>query len=262
MYYAHLIYANRHTSRRVAMLIEARLLAGFTSLEICKECETIPQTIDFYEKIFFNVCDRLHASDWILNHVLTPAIMEPPLAQVSEGVDLVKQYQRPQVGEPFYDATLKYFAYFGGKVMCNFMIHGARRSIQPHSEEDLLDYLEEEFKHKLYRRTVSSLQTFEINKFNVTELFANFTSIMSIRLNSDSQESQKTAINQNMSRMLKDMPWAVGDKGAENFAGTGVESFDNSSVELRTKDLMELSAGSTDESVRHLLEIKMPPATQ
>jgi hypothetical protein len=54
-------------------VVKARLLAGQTDEEIAQEAALRPQAIEYYEKIFFNVRDRLDCLDWIERAVLGPA---------------------------------------------------------------------------------------------------------------------------------------------------------------------------------------------
>jgi len=257
LHYAHQIYMNRDLMPETGFVIESRLLAGYSSKEIAKRFGTIPEVIDWYERLFFNVRDRMECTDWLLTRVLTPALCAVPVAYAESPMNPSNQFSIP-----YYDATLKYFSFFGGKVMCEFMLHGDRIGVQPSGYDNLLSYMEEDFKHKYYRRALAAVQTFEINKYNVTEIFSTFTAIMSLRAASDDLEKAQSGFHKNVSQMLLDMPWAVGDTGADNFAETSVAAYDESSAELRASELLELTGGATDEALKHLQSLKFPPSME
>jgi hypothetical protein len=60
---AHFLYVSRDGLSRC--ILEAWLLTGLSSDEIAGEFAMDPSAIDYFEKLFFNVRDRLDCSDWI-----------------------------------------------------------------------------------------------------------------------------------------------------------------------------------------------------
>jgi hypothetical protein len=60
---AHFLYVSRDRLSRD--ILEAWLLTGLSSDEIADEFAMDPSAIDYFEKLFFNVRDRLDCSDWI-----------------------------------------------------------------------------------------------------------------------------------------------------------------------------------------------------
>lgn len=251
LFYAHQIYANRDLRPEVAFVIEARLLAGFSSREIGSRCGTLESTIDWYEKIFFNVRDRITCYDWVLNSIIVPSISAVPSIQAKNAV--TKKY--PSFSLPFYDSTLKYFAYFGGKVLCEFMLHGDKIGVQPNSYDELLDYMEDDFKHKFYRRAVAAVQSFDVTWSNVSEVFNTFTNIMTIRAATDDAETASSSYHTNVGSMLHDLTWNVGDAGKKAFANSKVGDYDDSAVELRADELLRIAAGRSDDKLLDLKEL-------
>lgn len=63
---AHEIHRRQHAQR---LLIEAWLLAGADDELIALETGTGPAVLEAYEQLFFNVRDRLRASDYVLNAI-------------------------------------------------------------------------------------------------------------------------------------------------------------------------------------------------
>ena len=249
MVYAHNLYLMRDIKPAAGFVVESRILARMTNEEISKALGTVPETIEWYEKLFFNVRDRLTCHDWILHNILTPALAGVPAAYAED-----PGYSN-RFAIPYYDSTLKYFSYFGGPVMGEFMIHGARIGVMPHSHDDLLNYMEDEFKHKFFRRAIMASQTFEVNKYNVTELFGTFAGIMALRAATDDVEKAKSGVHQGIFSMLNDLPWGVGDVGAENIVGTLIEGYDTSASELRADELLLLGSGNPDDHIKEIQEL-------
>lgn len=45
--------------------VEARILARHDDATIARDCSLVPEVVHWFEALFFNVRDRLHARDWI-----------------------------------------------------------------------------------------------------------------------------------------------------------------------------------------------------
>lgn len=54
--------------------VQARILAGQTDDEIAARCRLTPSAVHWFEAVFFNVRDRLHARDWIVARVIGPGL--------------------------------------------------------------------------------------------------------------------------------------------------------------------------------------------
>ena len=93
LFYAYEIFTGPEDSIR--WMLESRLLAGQTDEEIAKNVGFIPEMIEWYEALFFNVRDRLENKDYIVSQVI-----------------------RPSMGTGLQNLTMemsaKFFGYFGG----------------------------------------------------------------------------------------------------------------------------------------------------
>lgn len=54
--------------------VQARILARQTDEEVAAQCELTPQTVHWFEAVFFCVRDRLDARDWIAARVIGPGL--------------------------------------------------------------------------------------------------------------------------------------------------------------------------------------------
>jgi hypothetical protein len=274
--YAYEMYEKRNEGDPLETLpvyfTEARLLAGQTPDEIAKENSMRPDAIRWYEALYFNVVDYLHQRDWITAKVLLPPIMEhllgfAPTQDVDTRGETVAQRHRrltsvAPVALPFNDASLKLFAYFGGPMMVNLMIHGVRSGQPLRSQEDLSRWLDENWALTVKRRSLQAAAQAEINKYNAMELITTHARIIEIEQSDDAQESRRTGIERHIKAMLDDLPWRSGppaSRGESDASGKKtIDDYPNTPGELRDDELDNI----TPEIEAELMQTMPPPRSQ
>lgn len=118
VYYAWQIYKRSDCDDR--WNIEARLLAGQDPAEIAQRQKCKPEVIFWFEKLFFNVSDKLNHRDYLVNRVLGPA--------VHRGIT-----------ERDFDLLLKLFALVGGPLVVDILMENNSRigsQLQSHKHAD------------------------------------------------------------------------------------------------------------------------------
>lgn len=260
LHYAFNIYEQMHGDEdpETAFMVESRILSNQPYAEIAEELGTIPEAIEWYEAIFFNVRDYLRCHDWIVRQVLTPAMMRGRRFRPSRGKSDDDDWAPPIV-EPFYDWTIKFYAYFGGPLALEFMLTGFRRDINVTTREGLSQYLDQQWASQIRRRSAQAAGVFKVNNFNITELFALHARIMEIERGADSDEQKQSAIDKHISALLKGMPWAAGAAGRESIANTPLEALDDAAAELRDDELLLVSAGEKPKSIEEVPMMQLPP---
>ena len=254
LYFAYLIHDRMFVEPEMRLMIEARLLADIDKNDIAHECKTIPETIEWYERLFFNVSDFLSHHDWVLKQVLLPAsdrFVEDNVENDNEEANF-KPKSSSEVVKPHFDMTLKFFSYYGGPMVCDLMISGFRRDKRVTSHEDLPEYFNEHFMSQLSRRSAQAAGQFEINKYNVTELFATHTRIIEIQRSAESADDRHSDIEKNVHAMLSELPWTVGAEGSRLYDGTTIGDLDNSAAEVNEEELMLLNDGKEVDSVKEI----------
>lgn len=230
-----------------ALLIEARLLARCDMKAIAHEARTIPEAIDWYEALFFNVSDGLTHRDWITTHVLLPAILRnkglrDDNADVATD-SMFSAFKNSEIAKPFLDASLKFFAYFGGPHLIDHMITGFQQGNILESQDHLAAWYDKHTKLNLRKRSSQASGQFEINKFNAMELFAVHTAIMQLETSQDNIDAQKTTTEHHIQAMLEDIPWSVGEDAERLGEGTILGKLDQGAAEVRDDDIQRLAAG-------------------
>jgi len=252
LYYAHSIFTNLHMDPEVKFMLEARLLADQPMEDIADCLKTLPETISWYEKLFFNVSPFLRHHDWIVKHVLLPSSDrfvehnddDDDAAPVPQGTPLVVR--------PHLDMTLKFFAYFGGPILCDFMISGFRRGNIVQNADEISSWLDEQWKVTLQRRSAQSVGVFEVNRYNVMELFATHARIIELQKGMESGEERRSSFTRHVSTMLSQLPWTVGRRGAEQYAGSAMGDLDSSAAEINDEELILMGSGEVPDSVQEV----------
>lgn len=251
LYFAYVMFDRMFTEPELRLMIEARLLSGLTYADIAEECKTIPETIQWYERLFFNVIEFLPNHDWIMKHVLLPSsdrFVQDDTADDDEEVAFAPKPSN-EVVRPHLDMTLKFFAYYGGPMVCDQMISGFRRDKRVTSHEDLPEYFHEQFMSQVTRRSAQSSGQFEINKYNVMELFATHTRIIEIQRSAESAEDRHNEFEKHVNAMLTELPWTVGLESKKLYEGSEIGKFDAGASELNEEELMLFGSGRKPESL-------------
>lgn len=256
LFFAYLLHDRTHLEPELRLMIEARLLADVDRDQIAHEAKTIPETVEWYEKLFFNVSPFLTHHDWIVKHVLLPS--SDRFIEDSSDDDSDEEFTpRPssEVVRPHLDMTLKFFAFFGGPLICDVMISGFRRDKRITSYEDIPEYFNEQFASQIMRRSAQASGQFEINKYNVMELFATHSRLIEIQRSIEGQEDRHNEFEKHINAMLSELPWTAGLDGKELFAESPIGVYDDGAAELNEEELMLYGSGKEPESVDGVAEL-------
>ena len=251
--YEHRVSGPHH---RTPLMMEMRILAGQDDDEISREVLCPPESVQWYEKAFFHVRDRLHAHDWVLEHVLMPAIMETmPYPNQARS--------RETLAEPFFDATLKCFAYFGGPFVLDFMLSGYSRLGHVPGRQAVDDWLDANLHQQVRRRSSMAAGMFTVNQDNVMELMNLHGKLQEVRQNAQEGDRNRTDTEANVAEVLNEFQISVGTAGREQSKGTVLAEYDESAVESRDDEVMDAAvtgrAPATIEELRGM-EFPDPPA--
>lgn len=246
LFYAFQMHDRRATDPEVALMTEGRLLAGMSSEDIAFNLKTFPAVIDWYERLYFNVRRRLQHHDWIVKSVLLPSYDQ--YTEYEENKKNKKKKVPPArvvrpVARPHLDMSLKFFAYFGGPLVCDIMISGFRRHQHVRNPEDLADYFNQQFALQLQRRSADAAVNFEINKFNVMELFATHTRLIEIHRSGKGADERKTEFEKNVNALMAELPWSTGRSGAQLYADQLIGKYDASAAEVSAEEAVEAGLG-------------------
>jgi hypothetical protein len=271
LYYAYEAYLRSIDEPTAVLLMEARLLAKCTFEEIADACDTIPDTVEWYEALFFNVRDKLDARDWITTRVLVPAmsrnfgLLDHPHHAHSDDDDDDSPISSPWddrvIARPFLDASLKMFAYFGGPLLCEFMIHGFQSGKIVSSGDNLSKFLDEHWALTIRARSAQAARTFTINKYNVLELFNTHSQILSLEKTDEALGMKQNAMESHISALIDNLPW-YGGEDSDPALPAVVGELDKLSAEVRDGELVSATLGQDTSILDNLSPLKLPPPTE
>lgn len=265
LFYAFEIHERSGDEPEGALTIQARLLARQSSQEIAALTGLLPEAVDWYEALFFNVRERIDQRDWITKQVLVPATMRN-LSVRDRGITLARtDGAETPFALPFYDVTLKLFAYFGGAVLLDFMLTGFKQRQRVTDERDVDGFLDSYLTSAVKRRAVMAAATFDVNQFNVMQLIELSARLMEIERNAELGSVAKTSIENHVLGMLNELPWLPGTSKTTPLTGRlspdAGKEFDGGAAELRDDELLAIASGvAPSGALQGLEKFELPEA--
>jgi hypothetical protein len=241
-----------------AFILEARILSADPPEKIAEHYSFGPRTIDYYEKLFFNVADRLAMRDWVTSQILIPALKRDKGTSNAPATVGTWQPQDHTVIDSQLDGSLKFFAYFAGPFVLERMVTGFEYSSRAQSPDEASNgWDEKHYTRGMKRRAAQATNHFEINKFNVMDVFMVVNQIITVEKAADAAEGAKTNYETHVKSLLDGLPWTVASRDAENVPRR-VAAYDDSTSELRDDELLMVSAGDTPGSLAGMEFVKIP----
>ena len=223
--------------------VEARLLADDNTENIARRVNTDVEIINVYERIFFNVNERLCNRGYLAHCVLGPAVHLG--FQASE-----------------YDLVWKLFALLGGPLAVDLMIDQSVGHARPDRASDLKYFVADVAQNDLRRVAMLALKTLRINNFNAMEIIDKFLKLVELERTGGAGGGVATeAVKQNVATMLVSLPFTVGRRLAHVDAPV-LDRYDGLSADLRYEEVMAISAGQDipAQDMLQLLAFPVPSA--
>jgi hypothetical protein len=174
-YDAHMLQYDPHRTTRD--ILQARLLTNEPLSKISQLMSIDETTIIYYEKLFFDVRDRLGCRDWIMK-----AVLRPGECLAANGVSIAADEQRAYV--------YRYVAFFGGTPALDAMIAEIGSVSLPDRQEDIAPWLEGALKQGLRTRAVAAAVLLEVDRTNVMT-FLKFALKLGAKTSTGSRQSER-----------------------------------------------------------------------
>jgi hypothetical protein len=235
-----------------ALCVEARLLARQDAETIARAVGTCAAAVQWYAALFFDVVPYLDHRDWVMAQVLLPALASrrpvplTPVAGPGALLPSAPPLREPPVAQPFLDGSLKYLAYFGGPLFVDLLLHGVPTGQPLASPGGLPAWLDQMQGLILRRRSLQASLQFDLNKYNVMQLFELHAKIIEVENSAEAGEARQTEVDRHVKAMIDSIPWAVGEGGRRVVAGTQLEEYDEGSVELRDDEVQAAAMNRLD----------------
>lgn len=237
LYHAHLFNVQRDHEWKYIM--EARLLSGETDELIAESFQVMPEVVDYYEKLFFNVRDRLSAKSWIIKTIIGPAFRREP---ESDGM----------ISSHMQHSALKLFAYFGGPAVLDVMLTGLEEGPIPLNPEKAMKWVDHAFETTIKTRAATAARNMRIDKWNVMQLLEIHQRFIQQTEMSDSAGGAGADYEDNVVAFLETVPLAMGKKASENKPQELLQ-YEHTAVEPTADQQYALATGHEPQ---HLLDRK------
>lgn len=252
LYFAWLAYqpssdGEGNTPLRYA--IEARLLGGETPDQIAKRLGCGEDTISWYEKVFFNVAEKLQHADYIMTCVISPS--------VHTGLS-------PQE----YDVLWKVFAYLYGPLVLDAFLQGVPNRHKAETPEEVDIKMSGDIQSALRRKAAIAARTYTLNNFTQEGLMNIYARFLELEKAADAGAAKDTFLS-TVNVVLGAMPFADGEGAIrpDQIAGDRkllkvdhplLEHYDSSGAELRTDELLAVTSGRELPNRADLEDMKFP----
>lgn len=222
--------------------LEARILARQADEAIAKSLSIHdPATVQWYEQLFFNVRDRLDSVDYISKQIIGPLI-----GQGLHNVDM--------------QLSAKFFGYFGGETVLEFMLHGVDRHISPpRSGSDIDAYADSVFGSMVRARSMVAAQAIQPDSMTVMPLLELHAKLIEEHNKNQLVTGRKSHLEDTVSALLCAVPWSIGQNREKMLADSPLGAFTGSAVEPRAADLLKISSGEPLDYLDDLKTKTLPP---
>ncbi len=253
----------RFRQRHLSVFIESRLLSGQPVEAIAKATGCTPGAVEWYEKCWFAVRDRLEQCDWVMNQIIVPTYMS--IYSRNDDDDRISPYHT--VAKPFVDAGIRLLSYRGGPEVCEYLIRGAALDPKtlPRTPAAARDFIYRQAVDTLGRRCALAAETVMLHADNVAEMFAAFARICEIQMKADAGtggSAEKSKLDAHMKRVMDTVPWYSQKATAEYLAATPSARYDEGAVEPRTSRLMLTADGVETDAGDMAIDLDMSKRPQ
>lgn len=243
IYYANQFYNHPDSGWRA--ILDARILAREPDDFIADEFDTIPEAIYWYEKLFFNVRDRLHSRSYIVKSVL--GIGQGAVTDAEGSITTEQQAM-----------AYKLFAYFGGPMVLDVLLFGCEGRSMPTKVDQAEEWLDESVKSAIRIKSAVTARFMSINKFSMLQLLEIQQRFMQFEKEARLAAGGAGADYQaNIERFFEQIPLAIGSAAKKGRTQASLY-FDETSAEPRAVEDLHLVRGEVPDSLRQKLEYVRP----
>ena len=127
--------------------------------------------------------------------------------------------------------------------MCEFMIGGFKRGMSVNTHDDISPWFNEQWQLTLQRRSTQAAGVFEVNRYNVIDLFSTHSRIIELQRTAESGDERRTVVESHIHAMLAELPWTVGKQARELYSDSMIGEYDEMAAELNSEELMCIGSG-------------------
>lgn len=246
LYEAQEVY---ESDRAVTWELEARLLANDTVEHISSRLHISPEAIDCYEKMFFNVRDRLTDKGYVA-HVIIGDLMHAGLT------------------ERQHDVLWKFYGYCGGPIVLDAVIDKSMGVVRPENEGDMPAYAADDVQRAILVKSMVAARTMPVNSYTQGIILELHQRYIELKQKAGSGSSDGDSLAASFRAVMENIPWTVGDeitlissRDPTNIVGRlppPLIEADKQAMELRAIELTDINLGTITEVPASRRDAKFP----
>lgn len=244
LFAAHLFH--HQPDKEWRWLLQARILSGENDEQVARRMSTLPSAVKWYERIFFNVRDRLDASDYITKQVIGK--MEERSTSAREG----------RLTDFHEQMSYKLFGYFGGPIILDIIFSGFTRVPMPDRADRTDQWMDSTMQSLVRRKATSAARHLEINKYNIMPLLD-----LNMRIIEAAKDSggSVTEYERNIQTVMDTIPWELSEARVKRMERTGEQvPFETTAIEPRADELLQLAVGKVPRKLLQDRKLRILPA--
>jgi hypothetical protein len=241
LYWAYDIYQDAGNAYKSEL--EARLLSRSDHEDISLHIGTSSETVKFYEKLFYNVEDKLDTSGYVYHTAI--------------GREMHRGFTERE-----FDKLWKWYAYTYGPLMLNSLLGQVVEANRPATSTEIKAAWKDDGMGSIIRKQAIAARTMPVNSFTQVDLLHIWTKFVEIEKSAEAASGGSGALIANVEAFLEIMPKMLVGKRVKDTDFPAMEGFDAAGHELRTHELMMLATGEAPPGLEDTLKtLKFPEVT-
>jgi hypothetical protein len=136
------------------------------------------------------------------------------------------------------------------------MLTGFRTDCRVQSRDDLSDFFDNQFRLQIQRRSAQAAGMFDINRYNVMELFQIHTNLVAAT-KAKNPETQRSEFEKHVLAFMSELPWAAGAAGKKIFDRTIMGQMDNGAAEMDDEEMLLTNSGAPPDSLAEVAALNI-----
>lgn len=238
LYHAYELFLNGPERR--AQELEAWILTREEDPQIAERLGVLPHFVDWYERLFFNVRDRLHISSYI-NHVIDRATNQG-LADLN------------------YTNIAKFFAYHSGPIVLEILLEGFDKALSaPGGGQTQDEFFASYIISNIHQRVGMSINAHEINNWSIDKLLEVFIRLRELAQKDDEAQGKIDTYGEITEIVTDTIGWAVGRDPKSALSDNGLAPYLGQAAEPRVAEMMQIAQGHQPYQPEFLEGKTVPP---
>ena len=215
-------------------IVEAYLLSGDNRESIADAMRVNPQTIEWYEKVFYDV----------------EAFRKHPMYVLTRLIGTMGKHGHGKLDEP---ALWKLVGYAGGPKALDQLLGSMQGIGEAQGEEGIKDWLSQRTRAMLQTKQLLAVSRLKPGDENHMEQLLRLLS-QGQRAKGNPADSPLNAVEMHAKAMLNDILWAIGPKDLP----PPLQEYQDKAAELRADEEMKLMAGIDLPELEEIKDLKIP----